>query len=52
MNALQTCDGEIMTIVLREDNLYQMNFIKVHGADVVNLTQSWKREGAFEFWCR
>lgn len=33
---------------LRKNNLYEMNFTKVHGTDALNLTQSLKKDGACE----
>lgn len=40
---VKSSDDEVIAIVLREGNLYQMNFIKVYGTYVANLAQSWKK---------
>ena len=41
-------DGEMIVMKLRKDNLYKMNFTKVHRTDAANLAQSSKKNGAFE----
>ena len=48
----KVCDGEAIVIVSRESNLYEMNFTKVHEADVANLVQSPTGYGVFKLWHR
>lgn len=42
-------DGNVISMGLLNDNLYEMNFKKVHNRDAVDLVQSWKKDNAFEF---
>lgn len=41
-------DRKVIVMGLHKSNLYEMSFTKVHGTDVVNLTQSLKKDGACE----
>ena len=36
---LRCLNREVIVMELRKDNLYEMNFIKVHGVDMANLIQ-------------
>lgn len=40
--------GEMNSMELHNGSLYKLNFTKVHGEDVVDLVQSWKKNGAFK----
>ncbi len=49
---VKASDGEAIAIAPREGNLYQMNFMKVHGVDAANLVQSPTGDGGLELWHR
>ena len=38
-------NGEMIAMGLRNDDLYEIIFIKVRGVDMGNLEQSWKKDG-------
>ena len=42
------CDGEAIAIALRECNLYEINFVKMHEAETTNLVQYPTGDGALE----
>lgn len=41
-------DRDVILMGLHKDNLYETDYTKMHGADVVNLIQSLKKDGALE----
>jgi hypothetical protein len=45
-------DGEVITIALREGNLYQVTFTKVCEMHVANVAQTSTIDGALELWHR
>ena len=47
---VKVCGGEAIAIVPHINNLYLMNFTKVHEADAVNLVQSPTEDGALKLW--
>lgn len=47
---VKNSDGKLIAIALYKDNLYQMNFTKVHGAVPKNLMQTLNKDHALEFW--
>ena len=49
---IKSCDGEAITIVPHEQNLYKIGFVKVQGMEVANLVQSPMGNGALELWNR
>lgn len=42
-------DGEVIVMRLCKDNLYKINFTKVHRADAANFTQLSMKDGVCEF---
>ena len=40
--------GEVISIGLCKETLYEINFTKMHEADAINLEQLWNDDGAFE----
>lgn len=52
---MRSLDGEVSIVRLLKNNSYEINFTKVHRADVANLPQPSKKNGALKFqhrWLR
>ena len=49
---MKVCDGNAITIVSHEENLYKVNFTKVYIVDVANLVQFLMGDGVFGVWHR
>lgn len=47
---VKTCDGKAIAIMSRKDNLYEMNFTKVHESDAANLVQFPTGDGTLKLW--
>jgi hypothetical protein len=47
---IKFCNGEVIAIALRKQNLYEINFVEMHESDMANLVQYSKGDGALELW--
>ena len=50
---VKSCDGEAIVVAPHEQNLYIINFVKVHEKEAANLVQSLMGDGVVDLWyCR